>query len=163
MTTYGTLDDIDQYLKIMALVSEQNAPGIPDGWEYRSYHSLILARGLPCTPATLPVGVVQGDPTLNYQNALELALATPGLRYVEGFATGESVVLEHAWCVDEDMWAVDPTWAEPENRSYFGVYYDPTEVLAAVEEQGFYGLHGNDHLRGFPLLRTGVLFPDETP
>lgn len=69
----------------------------------------------------------RGPATQCYRNASELALDHPSLTYVEGVAEGGSILLPHAWCIDEEDRVIETTWPA-EGHAYWGAAYD-TEFL----------------------------------
>ena len=92
-----------------------------------------------------------------FQNALELSLSQPGLRYVEGMAHRIATV-HHAWCVDADDNVVDPTWAKPEDALYCGIAFEPKEAACICYKNGYYGLFDGREGKAFILMRK--LDPD---
>lgn len=68
------------------------------------------------------------EPGLCYFNARQMAkeMKADGWRYVEGWAKHtilNDTLVRHAWCEDEDGWAVEVTWNDP-SSFYFGVVFD---------------------------------------
>lgn len=81
-----------------------------------------------------------------YENALKYAEAK-GLRYAEGYGLSGTLLkggcvfpVEHAWCVDRDGRAVDPTWEEPEASFYMGIEFDVWQVWRRVSQTGTFGM-----------------------
>lgn len=81
-----------------------------------------------------------------FENALKYAEAN-GLRYAEGFGLSGGLMrrgivlpVEHAWCVDSDGLAVDPTWDDPAASYYLGIDFKPAEVWKRVVETGTFGI-----------------------
>jgi len=81
-----------------------------------------------------------------FKNALQYA-GRRGFRYAEGFAISGTLLssgivfpVHHAWCVDEDGNAVDPTWGDSEAGRYFGMDFDVREVLKRVTGKESYGM-----------------------
>lgn len=103
---------------------------LPAGYAYRGPADLVLQTGRSFTPAPPPVPVCYqpGAPGYCFDNAWQLAVRTPGLRYCEGYAAGMFPV-EHAWCIDPEDYVVDPTWAEP-GQVYLGVVIERAAVRA---------------------------------
>jgi hypothetical protein len=63
-----------------------------------------------------------------YANARQMAkeMREDGWRYVEGWARHailSDMLVRHAWCMDEDGWAVEVTWDDP-SSFYLGVVFD---------------------------------------
>lgn len=90
-----------------------------------------LGLGQEFWPTPLPPGMAEGAPRQCYKNAAELALAEfKGLRYAEGYACSTvPVPVHHAWLVDEQGHAYDPTWGYVPQARYFGVVFR-TDALA---------------------------------
>lgn len=81
-------------------------------------HPFVLAHGRAFTPVERPADVAAGARHQPFRNAFALASERPELRYHEGFTLARGWTDQpnrHAWCVDPDGRAVDPTpgWAEP--------------------------------------------------
>lgn len=75
---------------------------------------LVLRHGQTFPASPLPGGVQPMKAKCCYLNAYTLAAGDPRrFTYYEGFGTtvrGEGWPVLHAWCVDADEHAVDPTW-----------------------------------------------------
>lgn len=72
-----------------------------------------------------------------YSNALALALSYPErFTYCEGFATVMDIAINHAWCLDEDGFVIDPTWQDDtpmsDSAEYFGIAFVLDFVLDEV-------------------------------
>ncbi|MFT3815623.1 MAG: hypothetical protein QM740_20040 [Acidovorax sp.] len=97
-----------------------------------------------------------------YRNAAQLAMDFPELTYVEGVAQGGSLLIPHAWCIDEEGRVVEVTWPDP-GHAYWGAAYDteflifwtlkqktwgvlqemvPAELFTYLPERIFFGLEG---------------------
>jgi hypothetical protein len=109
-----------------------------------------------------------------YRNAAQLALDFPALTYVEGVAQGGSILIPHAWCIDEDGRVVEATWPAA-GHAYWGAAYDteflifwtlkqkvwgvlqetvPVELFTYLPERIFFGLEGDK------LVQVRSLFAD---
>lgn len=89
-------------------------------------YDLMLEHGRYYAPAPLPADVEEGTPGDCFRDASTLSLNRPDLIYVEGWATSGILPVEHAWCVTESGFVIDPTWAaigddDWERREYFGI------------------------------------------
>lgn len=81
-----------------------------------------------------------------FENALRYAEAN-GLRYAEGYGLSGTLIknglffpVEHAWCVDDEGNAVDPTWRNPETSLYYGIEFDVWQVWSRVSRTGTFGM-----------------------
>src|SRR4028119_1559046 len=92
------------------------------GWRYRGFEDLALKCGKIMEPKPLPKNIELGQPRLCYANSQRLAFKNRSITYVEGYAMaqGVSFPLHHAWLLDSDGYAIDPTW-EPYGCCYLGV------------------------------------------
>lgn len=150
--------DLKKYL-------EQNADLIRNfrsyvDWKYRSYEELILDGGLQMLSQPLPKNIKLLTPKSCYYNCQKLASSNEELIYVEGYAIAHNVSLplSHAWLMDRDGHAIDPTW-ETTGTAYFGV------PLATVWVESFLRLRGRrddlsifdgNHLENYSLLKQGL-------
>ncbi|WP_147283026.1 hypothetical protein [Pseudorhodoferax soli] len=74
-----------------------------------------------------------------YRNAAQLAMDFPELTYVEGIAQGGSILIPHAWCIDEDGRVVEATWPETGN-AYWGAAYDTEFLIFWILKQKVWGV-----------------------
>lgn len=135
-------------------------------WVYRGYEDLILQCGRVMEPKPLPKNIKPGQPRLCYANSQHLVFKNPALTYVEGYAMaqGVSFPLHHAWLLDADGYAIDPTW-EPYGCCYLGVPLAASWVKSILKSRRQLGrtdelsiLQGN-YLEGFFILKQG--YPTE--
>lgn len=115
--------DIEQfkgYLQDLAAVMK--TVGARTDWKYRGFEQLVLECGTIMEPKPLPKNVKPGQPRLCYANCQRLALKNRSLTYVEGYAMAQevSLPLQHAWLLDTDGYAIDPTWETP-GSCYLGI------------------------------------------
>ncbi|MGW2544579.1 hypothetical protein ACWC5I_27800 [Kitasatospora sp. NPDC001574] len=98
-----------------ALVMHASAPLRPE--------AVVVAQGHTHTPAHWPAGMPRRSiGGRSFRNALRVARASAGaLAYAEGFALREEGVVHHAWCVDAEAAALDPTWPDGCGLAYIGV------------------------------------------
>lgn len=136
------------------------------GDRFACYEAVTLALGQPWEPAPLR-GIWPGQMKQCYHNTLTLIEAAPDqFRYVEGYAIphidGENFIpVPHAWAVDPEGRVWDRTWPEPEESAYFGIAFDWADVVRFNNlGPDYLGILGQEYLLGFPLLRTGRLFPE---
>lgn len=95
-------------------------------------------RRAPRTPAEFPPAGKPGWCTwmplkFCFRNAFEVATSHEDLRYAEGYAllvlgNGEQLWVHHAWVVDREGNAIDPTWRSAGLR-YMGIVVDPAELV----------------------------------
>jgi hypothetical protein len=97
-----------------------------------------------------------GRPRECFRNAATLALRNPNIYiYVEGYAVNTWIAMHtmaHAWCINSDDFAVDPTWDE--GTEYFGVPFRHDYLRQALNARRDYGLIDNPEM-DFPLV-TGA-------
>ncbi|MEG3838816.1 hypothetical protein [Microcoleus sp. herbarium14] len=75
------------------------------------FEQLVLEWGTMMQPKPLPKTIKRGQPRICYANCQRLVLKNRSLTYVEGYAMaqGVSLPLHHAWLLDTDGCAIDPT------------------------------------------------------
>lgn len=105
---------------------------------------LLLAKGRSCKGMRFDKKRMPSKQC--FRNALVHAQAH-GLAYAEGYALSGSLTkrglvlpVEHAWCVDGQGRAIDPTWEEPEASFYLGIEFDAADVWKRVERNGTFGV-----------------------
>lgn len=108
------------YLQDLAAVMK--TVGARTDWKYRGFEQLVLECGTVMQPKPLPKTIKQGQPRLCYANCQRLVLRNRSLTYVEGYAMAQdvSLPLQHAWLLDADGCAIDPTW-ETLASCYLGI------------------------------------------
>lgn len=100
-----------------------------------------LRLGRAFEPAPLPAGMQVGSKGQCYRNAGERALESERWGYAEGFATlSVPVPVHHAWLVDPEGRAVDPTWGYVPEAQYFGVVLSTEALMLHVEETRHWGM-----------------------
>jgi hypothetical protein len=118
-----------------------------------------LYCGFPMEWKPLPKTIKPGGPGFCYWNCQKLALANSNLTYVEGYALDTSIgfPIVHAWLLDTDSRAIDPTWND--RASYFGIPFSTEWVRAFLatrtRDDNLSILDGN-YLEGFSLLKDGL-------
>jgi hypothetical protein len=131
---------VDHLLKCISLFDGRPGLGVREEEdEYAGPMHFLLAEGRAFEPARLKPGIRRGQPRECFQNALNLAHRHPDLFYCEGFGL-KSVIIDHAWCVDQHGRVVDPTWGDEPARAYWGVPLNTEFVSFAVREQGCHGI-----------------------
>lgn len=147
----ASAEGIKGFLQNMRTLVEMH--GKPDGLAYSSHADFLLREGRSFTPQTWAEANKDGEYEQGklrecYKNALELVLQHPDLTYVEGYAYGSILPVQHAWAVDRDGKVIDPTWSRlegdlSEKREYFGVPFSRDYVLHTVLENEVYGVFGD--------------------
>ena len=101
------------------------------------------------------------------------------MKYVEGKIACYGIPIDHAWCVDENGFVVDPTIRDNSDghiSNYFGVKFYTVYLAAAISLNDSYGLldyfyakrtapklyelgleNGQRWLVGLPLMKAKVL------
>lgn len=138
----------------------------PNGWKYGSYEELVLDLGKPFVRKPLPTGVEPGEQGECFSNALNTVMRDAGRwRYVEGYATGAVIPVNHAWVLDTaDGKIFDPTWPDDEDhRGYYGIVFPFQFVIETVHQQGVYGILANDWKDANRILQDGssLWLPDD--
>lgn len=158
------IEQFKEYLQNLAAVMKK-VPGRTD-WKYRGFEELVLECGRVMEPKPLPKNVKRGLPRLCYANCQRLVLKNRSLTYVEGYAMaqGVSLPLQHAWLLDADGCAIDPTWDSP-GCCYLGIPLATSWVKSIWNSRKQKGrtdelsiLQGN-HLEEFSIFKQG--FPAE--
>lgn len=137
--------------------------GTPKDWTYRSHMDMAIRLGTPRihNPHVLPDAFPVMEPRQCYRNAHELVLDDPDrLYYVEGWAYGHVLPVQHAWVEDKltgDI--IDPTWADLDFDDpcfYLGIRFDANTHAGLVAAGGFHSAFFNDEKLNYPMLRFGV-------
>jgi hypothetical protein len=136
----------------------------PEHFKYRSIEEFLIAHGTTFTPTALLPSIRPMPLGQCFENAYRLATRTSAFHYVEGYAMG-IIPMHHAWVIDQDGNAYDPTWASGATglgSAYIGVELNLAAVRAA-RRQGC--LSALENWRdGYPALHTSpaipVLHPD---
>ena len=97
------------------------------GWKYCSFEEALLDVGQEMKPLIRPQYIKRGRPNFCYANCQQLVLHSDTLKYVEGYAVAaddriSGCPLPHAWVVDSDGCAYDPTWKDV-GWYYFGIVF----------------------------------------
>ena len=130
-------------------ISSPSEGGLADGQSYLRMLSSMgaavgdfyLLLGHQFTASALPLNIDRGEQRQCYRNAGELALSSSKLAYCEGFARPAGLIpVHHAWCVDACGQVVDPTWAQPELASYFGIALKRDWLKAQLRRRETWGL-----------------------
>jgi hypothetical protein len=132
----------------------------PDA-HYMNKEDFVLRHGRFFEPQSLPARYRRRRGEECFANAFKLARKA-GLRYAEGVAIATSNTspvpfpIHHAWCVDVDNRAVDPTWPTP-GFAYFGVVFDLERVADVWSTQNRSVL--DDWANKWPALREPYTEP----
>lgn len=117
--------------------------GVPRSME--SAEAFVLQHGEEFEDPHLPDHLEEMEPNMCFMNCFELAGTRDDLVYCEGWVIqdGFPLPIHHAWCIDEDGRAVEPTIviAEFKTLSYFGIRIPDFGALCEViEETGTYSV-----------------------
>ena len=131
----------------------------PD-WNYRSFQELILDCGLAMKGKPRSSDIDLGRPKSCYYNCQQLIFTHEELIYVEGYAIAQdvSLPLSHAWLMDRDGHAIDPTWETP-GAAYFGVPLATAWVesfLCLRVRRDDLSIFDGNHLEDYSLLKQGL-------
>lgn len=135
-------------------------PGSAKGWATLLANSgsvcgkFLIRHAQSFTPAQLPPDIKLGPMRQCYMNAYQLASAYPRRYwYAEGYAAG-IIPVEHAWVVDRNGNAYDPTWRWADCKEYFGVVFHHSYRLEVTLRSRYYGIlfNANNDVSG--LVRT---------
>ena len=134
-------------------------PGTKD-FKFKNIDEFVLKNGQAFHAKELPEEFEAGTPKQCYRNAALLAIQSPDLTYVEGYALSFGIPMGHAWVVNEKNNVIDNTWTGPigsgiEDREYFGVKFSDQFLTKTLFEREKYGVLFNPEM-GFPILRNGV-------
>jgi hypothetical protein len=132
----------------------------PPGWKYGTAEGYITDKGKAYTGVPLPKGMRMGREKQCFKNATDAVMAHPGWTYAEGYAAPyntKGFATLHAWAVNEDGNAVDPTWPHAELNDYYGVEYPTAQYEAFIVKTGMYGVLGGEGKDAAQVLRTGGL------
>lgn len=142
--------DLLEYLEGMRNLRDRfKKPGI---FVYGSAEEFVLKHGTFFKPSGLPDGIRPMRLQQCFENSFRVAQRTKAVHYVEGFAIG-IIPVAHAWIVDADGNAFDPTWASRGDlgASYCGVELNLEEVKMS-RRGGCLSLL-EDWRRDFPALQ----------
>lgn len=114
------IEQFKRYLQDSAAVMQ--TVGARTDWKYRGFEQLVLECGTMMQPKLLPKTIKMGQLRVCYANCQRLVLKNRSLTYVEGYAMAQdvSLPLQHAWLLDTDGCAIDPTW-ETLGSCYLGI------------------------------------------
>lgn len=156
MASASKTEVIREYLRLVAEI--RDAP-LEEGWDCACYEDFILHYGYEFT-LVVPDDLERGMPGNCFGNAAHYVVMHDGFHYCEGYATSHKLPLPipHAWVVDDDGHAVDPTWRYAEGEaSYFGVPLLRDAVWARLEKLRVHCIIFNDwEYNDHGLLRHGL-------
>lgn len=98
-------------------------------WKYCSFEEALLDIGQEMKPLVRPRHIKRGRPNFCYANCQQLVLYSDTLKYVEGYAVAadDCCPIPHAWVIDTDGRAYDPTWKDIESY-YIGIVFSTSLV-----------------------------------
>ncbi|MUG92851.1 hypothetical protein F7734_10475 [Scytonema sp. UIC 10036] len=151
-------EQLKDYLNNISLMRSQRRQ--PD-WKFSCYEEIYLKYGIFMEPRVAPEEL-KGAPSHCYYNCQQIIRKKKykNLTYVEGYAIAPEVSfpINHAWLVDSDGYAVDPTWRET-GLLYFGIPLDNSWVksfLKARRRNYDLSIFTGNYLEGFSLLKEGL-------
>jgi hypothetical protein len=148
---------LKEYLEnVVAAIKTQPAK---ENWMYQRYEQLVLSCGFLMESKPLPPTITSGASGHCYWNCQQLALEDSSLTYIEGYAlhTDVGFPLAHAWLLDADGLAIDPTWDTP--GCYFGIPLSTAWVQSFLEARNrpdSLSIFDANYLEGYSLLRDGL-------
>lgn len=148
---------LKEYLENIVAALQTQSP--KENWMYQRYEELVLCCGFPMQSKSLPPTIASGTSRHCYWNCQELAFADSSLTYLEGYALHPDVgfPIAHAWLLDTDGLAIDPTWDTP--GSYLGIPLRTAWVQSFLEERSHtdnLSIFDGNYLEKFSLLRDGL-------
>ena len=131
-------------------------------WKYCSFEEALLDIGQEMKPLVRPRHIKRGRPNFCYANCQQLVLHSDTLKYVEGYAVAadDYCPIPHAWVIDTDGRAYDPTWKDVESY-YFGIVFSTSLVdniwrnRAKKDAEHEVSIFQGHYLDGRFLLRDG--------
>ena len=131
----------------------------PD-WKYRSFQELILDCGLAMKGKPRSSDIYLGRPKSCYYNCQQLVFTHEELIYVEGYALAHdlNLPLSHAWLMNSNGDAIDPTWETP-GAAYFGVPLATAWVESFLRlrvRRDDLSIFDGNHLEDYSLLKQGL-------
>lgn len=129
-------------------------------FKYSSAHDFVLKEGKSYNVQDyLPSDMVRGPKGDCFKTAFEIIMLDYEGRYtyVEGFAFSIAFPMAHAWVVDEDGKAWDPTWTD--GTVYCGCEFPSDYVRQMVFEQKAYVSMIDNCGGGWPLLTGEHAYP----
>lgn len=121
---------------------------------YTGLADFLLQHGRQFAIKPFPGEFRRGKAQHCFKNCAQLAMRYSRLTYCEGYAAGVIPVL-HAWLMDSDGQAIDPTWTgndRPQASDYYGV---PIKTRYVIEHAASRSLHApmlDDWSHNFPIL-----------
>ncbi len=131
------------------------------GWKYSGFEELLLDVGIKMEAIALPSDLKIGEPKSCYFNCQEIIKKRPDLIYCEGFATAPELPLafSHAWLLDSQGKAIDPTWETP-GIEYMGVAFNNKWVISFIQQrkhpEEYLSIFEGNFLEKYSLLKKGI-------
>lgn len=147
-------EELIKFLEDVRRVQERCFRLKTKGYRYASIEDFLLKEGRAFEPVPRPNGITKMADKQCFKNCFQLATASRGkYRYAEGY--GASIIpVSHAWLVDGEGNAVDPTWRNP-GSAYFGIVIPEKLLLTIVLRKGTYGCL-DDWENRWPILKNGL-------
>lgn len=132
---------------------------------YKNYYDLVLDLAGPARKhraTDLPDGIGVMEAKECFYNSCILALENDDLFYVEGYAQGFGLFVDHAWVEDSEGRIIDPTWAgidgKDEESVYIGVKWSKEAYAKHAVRAGSWPsvFHTDRMSRSCQMLREGL-------
>lgn len=146
-------EQLEQFLRQTAEVQKNRTGLKPPEFKYYSIEDFVLQQGRIFEATERPSNMQKKEDRQCFMNCFQILLSSKKYEYAEGFAMGLIPTL-HAWLVDKDGKAVDPTWAKP-GCAYYGVVLPRELVIRSTYDRGRYGVLDNWE-QDWPILRKGL-------
>lgn len=151
-------EQLKDFLKGISLMRSQKKE---PGWKFSCYEELYLKYGIFMEPGIAPEDI-KGAPSRCYYNCHQLIRKREykNLTYVEGYAIALDVSfpINHAWLMDSDGCAIDPTWRET-GLLYFGIPLNNSWVKSFIKARPRnydLSIFTGNYLEDFSLLKEGL-------
>jgi len=148
------IQELKRYLEVIA--SFQEGMNGRDNLQFKSYEALVLHYGYGFQGRPLgETDLERGEKKLCFMNAL--LVDSSRYTYCEGWGISEdlAIPIQHAWVIDRQGNAYDPTWDYDTKAFYFGVPINHSWAIERTLEQEVYGILPNDFLVKPRLLEAG--------
>lgn len=151
-------NQLKEFLKGISLMRSQRKE---PGWKFSCYEEIYLEYGIFMEPRVAPKEL-KSEPSYCYYNCQQIIRKRKykNLTYVEGYAIAQnvSIPINHAWLLDGDGYAIDPTWRET-GLLYFGIPLNNSWVksfLKARRRADDLSVFTGNYLEDFSLLKDGL-------
>lgn len=131
----------DQLQQVSAMVDTMRANCT---WKLKSINALILKYGRKYS-VSKNTKLSSDTPKMCYQNAYKAACDNHDLLSCEGCVSFMGIPINHAWVVNKEGKAFEPTlkFKKGESLEYFGVTYTTQFIIEESLRSGHYGVFGD--------------------